>query len=103
MSNLNENDRSLLEEVRWIIDRAYRRIRLDQQHRRLQRALRILGISQIVGDSWASIDEENIEIRFNPIPKDRLAILVEHLVDLSEIMESRTNRRTLVSASQLRT
>ena len=51
MSNSNDNDNLVLEEACRVVDRAYRRIRVDRQYRRLRTALRKLGITQIVGDA----------------------------------------------------
>ena len=88
MSNSNDNDNLVLEEACRVVDRAYRRIRVDRQYRRLRTALRKLGITQIVGDSWVSIDEESVEIRFGSVPKHRFAMLVEHLVEDHDVFHA---------------
>ena len=98
MSNSNENDNLVLEEACRVVDRAYRRIRVDRQYRRLRTALRKLGITQIVGDSWISIDEESVEIRFGSVPKHRFAMLVEHLVDVAKEVEYPVADRVPVGA-----
>ena len=98
MSNSNDNDNLVLEEACRVVDRAYRRIRVDRQYRRLRTALRKLGITQIVGDSWVSIDEESVEICFGPVPTHRLAMFIEHLVDVAEEVESRVADRVMVGA-----
>jgi|TARA_Y100000310_G_scaffold309878_1_gene354458 hypothetical protein len=98
MDNSNDNDDLVLEEACQVVDRAYRRIRVDRQYRRLRTALGKLGITQIVGDSWVSIDQESIEICFGSVPKHRFSMFVEHLVDVAEEVESRVADRVLVGA-----
>ena len=98
MTTSNGNEGRLLEEAQRIVDRAYQRIKIDRQYRRLRTALRKLGITQIVGDSWVSIDEESVEIRFGPVPTHRLVMFIEHLVDVAKEVESRVADRVPVGA-----
>ena len=83
MTTSNGNENRLLEEAQRIVDRAYQRIKIDRQYRRLCNALRRLGITQIVGTSWCSIDEDTLQIGFGVLPEHRRSLFIEHLVDLA--------------------
>ena len=83
MTTSNGNEGRLLEEAQRIVDRAYQRIKVDRQYHRLCNALRRLGITQIVGTSWCSIDEDTLQIGFGALPEHRRSLFIEHLVDLA--------------------
>jgi hypothetical protein len=94
----NGNEGRLLEEAQRITDRAYQRIKVDRQYRRLCNALGKLGITQIVGKSWCFIDEDSLQISFGALPEHRQSLFIEHLVDVAEEVESRVTDRVLVGA-----
>ena len=94
----NGNEGRLLEEAQRIVDRAYQRIKVDRQYRRLCNALGKLGITQIVGKSWCFIDEDSLQISFGALPEHRRSLFIEHLVDVAEEVESRVTDRVLVGA-----
>ncbi|MDP7067889.1 MAG: hypothetical protein QF637_09720 [Acidimicrobiales bacterium] len=94
----NGNEGRLLEEAQRIVDRAYQRIKVDRQYRRLCNAFGKLGITQIVGKSWCFIDEDSLQISFGALPEHRRSLFIEHLVDVAEEVESRVTDRVLVGA-----
>jgi hypothetical protein len=98
MTTSNGNEGRLLEEAQRIVDRAYQRIKVDRQYRRLCNALRKLGITQIVGTSWCFIDEDSLQISFGALPEHRRSLFVEHLADLADEAESAIRERVLVGA-----
>ena len=83
MTTSNGNEGRLLEEAQRIVDRAYQRIKVDRQYRRLCNALGKLGITQIVGTSWCFIDEDSLQISFGALPEHRRSLFSPHLVRLS--------------------
>ncbi len=98
MTTGNSNEGRLLEEVQRIVDRAYQRIKVDRQYRRLCNALRRLGITQIVGTSWCFIDEDSLQISFGALPEHRRSLFIEHLVDFADEAGSGARERVLVGA-----
>ena len=98
MTTSNGNEGRLLEEAQRIVDRAYQRIKVDRQYRRLCNALGKLGITQIVGTSWCSIDEDSLQISFGALPEHRRSLFIEHLVDLAGEVESAVLERVSVGA-----
>ena len=98
MSTNEGNEGRLLEEAQQVVDRAYQRIKVDRQYRRLSQALRKLGVTQIAGPSWCFINEDSLEITFGTVPKHRQNLFIEHMVDLGEVAESRVLERVLVGA-----
>ena len=98
MTSSNGNEGRLLEEAQRIVDRAYQRIKVDRQYHRLCNALRRLGITQIVGTSWCSIDEDTLQISFSALPEHRRSLFIEHLVDLGDDAGSGIGERVLVGA-----
>ena len=98
MTTSNSNEGRLLEEVQRIVDRAYQRIKVDRQYRRLCNALRKLGITQIVGTSWCFIDEDSLQISFGALPEHRRSLFIEHLVDFADEAGSGVRERVLVGA-----
>ncbi len=98
MTTSNSNEGRLLEEAQRIVDRAYQRIKLDRQYHRLCNALRRLGITQIVGTSWCSIDEDTLQIGFGAVPEHRRSLFIEHLVDLAHEAGSDIRERVPVGA-----
>ena len=98
MTTSNSNEGRLLEEVQRIVDRAYQRIKVDRQYRRLCNALRKLGITQIVGASWCFIDEDSLQISFGALPEHRRSLFIEHLVDFADEAGSGARERVLVGA-----
>ena len=98
MTTSNSNEGRLLEEVQRIVDRAYQRIKVDRQYRRLCNALRKLGITQIVGTSWCFIDEDSLQISFGALPEHRRSLFIEHLVDFADEAGSGARERVLVGA-----
>ena len=98
MTTSNGNEGRLLEEAQRIVDRAYRRIKVDRQYRRLCNALRRLGITQIVGTSWCFIDEDSLQISFGALPEHRRSLFIEHLVDLADEVGSGVRERVPVGA-----
>ena len=98
MTASNGNEGRLLEEAQRIVDRAYQRIKVDRQYRRLCNALGKLGITQIVGTSWCFIDEDSLQISFGALPEHRRSLLIEHLVDLADEAGSGIRERVLVGA-----
>jgi hypothetical protein len=98
MTTSNGNEGRLLEEAQRIVDRAYQRIKVDRQYRRLCNALRKLGITQIVGTSWCFIDEDSLQISFGALPEHRRSLFIEHLADLADEAESAIRERVPVGA-----
>ena len=98
MTTSSGNEGRLLEEARRIVDRAYQRIKVDRQYRRLCNALRRLGITQIVGTSWCSIDEDSLQIGFGALPEHRRSLFIDHLVDLADEAGSAIRERVPVGA-----
>ena len=98
MTTSNSNEGRLLEEAQRIVDRAYQRIKVDRQYHRLCNALRRLGITQIVGTSWCSIDEDTLQIGFGAVPEHRRSLFIEHLVDLAHEAGSDIRERVPVGA-----
>ncbi len=98
MTTSNGNEGRLLEEAQRIVDRAYQRIKVDRPYRRLCNALERLGITQIVGKSWCSIDEDSLQISFGALPEHRRSLFIEHLVDLADEAGSAIRERALVGA-----
>ena len=98
MTTSNGNEGRLLEEAQRIVDRAYQRIKVDRQYRRLCNALGKLGITQIVGTSWCFIDEDSLQISFGALPEHRRGLFIEHLVDLADEVGSGVGERVLVGA-----
>ena len=98
MTTSNGNEGRLLEEARRIVDRAYQRIKVDRQYHRLCNALRRLGITQIVGTSWCSIDEDTLQIGFGVLPEHRRSLFIEHLVALAHEAGSAIRERVPVGA-----
>ena len=98
MTASNGNEGRLLEEAQRIVDRAYQRIKVDRQYHRLCNALRRLGITQIVGTSWCSIDEDTLQIGFGVLPEHRRSLFIEHLVDLAHEAGSAIRERVPVGA-----
>ena len=98
MTTSNGNEGRLLEEAQRIVDRAYQRIKVDRQYRRLCNALRKLGITQIVGTSWCFIDEDSLQISFGALPEHRRSLFIEHLVDFADEAGSGVRERVLVGA-----
>ena len=98
MTTSNGNEGRLLEEAQRIVDRAYQRIKVDRQYHRLCNALRRLGITQIVGTSWCSIDEDTLQIGFGVLPEHRRSLFIEHLVDLAHEAGSGIRARVPVGA-----
>ena len=98
MTTSNSNEGRLLEEVQRIVDRAYQRIKVDRQYRRLCNALGKLGITQIVGASWCFIDEDSLQISFGALPEHRRSLFIEHLVDFADEAGSGARERVLVGA-----
>ena len=98
MTTSNSNEGRLLEEVQRIVDRAYQRIKVDRQYRRLCNALGKLGITQIVGTSWCFIDKDSLQISFGALPEHRRSLFIEHLVDLADEVGSGVRERVPVGA-----
>ena len=98
MTTSNSNEGRLLEEVQRIVDRAYQRIKVDRQYRRLCNALRKLGITQIVGTSWCFIDKDSLQVSFGALPEHRRSLFIEHLVDLADEVGSGVRERVPVGA-----
>ena len=98
MTTSNGNEDRLLEEAQRIVDRAYQRIKVDRQYHRLCNALVKLGITQIVGASWCSIDEDTLQIGFGALPEHRRSLFIEHLVDLGDEAGSAIRERVPVGA-----
>ena len=98
MTTSNGNEDRLLEEAQRIVDRAYQRIKVDRQYHRLCNALVKLGITQIVGASWCSIDEDTLQIGFGALPEHRRSLFIEHLVDLGDEAGSAIHERVPVGA-----
>ena len=98
MTASNGNEGRLLEEAQRIVDRAYQRIKIDRQYRRLCNALEKLGITQIVGTSWCFIDEDSLQISFGALPEHRRSLFIEHLVDLADEVGSGVRERVPVGA-----
>jgi len=96
-TNSGEEGR-LLDETQRIVDRAYQRIKVERQYRRLSTALRKLGLIGLVGDSWCFIDEDSLQIRFGALPDGRSGLFIEHLVDLAEGVELGAKDRVPVGA-----
>ena len=98
MTTSNGNEGRLLEEARRIVDRAYQRIKIDRQYRRLCNALGKLGITQIVGTSWCFIDKDSLQVSFGALPEHRRSLFIEHLVDLADEVGSGVRERVPVGA-----
>ena len=98
MTTSNGNEGRLLEEAQRIVDRAYQRIKIDRQYRRLCHALGKLGITQIVGTSWCFIDKDSLQISFGALPEHRRSLFIEHLVDLADEVGSGVRERVPVGA-----
>ena len=98
MTTSNGNEGRLIEEAQRIVDRAYQRIKVDRQYHRLCNALQRLGITQIVGTSWCSIDEDTLQIGFGVLPEHRRSLFIEHLVDLAHEAGSAIRERVPVGA-----
>ena len=98
MTTSNSNEGRLLEEVQRIVDRAYQRIKIDRQYRRLCNALGKLGITQIVGTSWCFIDKDSLQVSFGALPEHRRSLFIEHLVDLADEVGSGVRERVPVGA-----
>ena len=98
MTTSNGNEGRLLEEAQWIVDRAYQRIKVERQYRRICNALGKLGITQIVGTSWCFIDEDSLQISFGALPEHRRSLFIEHLVDLADEAGSAIRERIPVGA-----
>ena len=93
MTTSNGNEGRLLEEAQRIVDRAYQRIKIDRQYRRLCNALGKLGITQIVGTSWCFIDKDSLQVSFGALPEHRRSLFIEHLVDLADEVGSGVRER----------
>ena len=76
MTTNNGNEGRLLDEAQRIVDRAYQRIKVERQYRRLCNALEKLGITQLVGTSWCSIDEDSLQIGFGALPEHRRSLFI---------------------------
>ena len=98
MTTSNGNEGRLLEEAQWIVDRAYQRIKIDRQYRRLCNALGKLGITQIVGTSWCFIDKDSLQVSFGALPEHPRSLFIEHLVDLADEVGSGVRERVPVGA-----
>ena len=98
MTTSNGNEGRLLEEAQRIVDRAYQRIKIDRQYRRLCNALGKLGITQIVGTSWCFIDKDSLQVSFGALPEHRRSLFIEHLVDLADEVGSGVRERVPVGA-----
>ena len=98
MTTSNGNEGRLLEEAQRIVDRAYQRIKIDRQYRRLCNALGKLGITQIVGTSWCFIDKDSLQISFGALPAHRRSLFIEHLVNLAAEVGSGVRARVPVGA-----
>jgi hypothetical protein len=99
--NTNSGDEGrLLDETQRIVDRAYQRIKVERQYRRLSTALRKLGVTGLVGNSWCFIDEDSLEISFGALPDGRLGLFIEHLVDLAEEVDLNVRERVLVGSPE---
>jgi hypothetical protein len=98
MTTNNGNEGRLLDEAQRIVDRAYQRIKVERQYRRLCNALRKLGITQIVGTSWCFIDEDSLQISFGALPEHRRSLFIEHLADLVDETGSAIRERVSVGA-----
>ena len=98
MTTSNGNEGRLLEEAQRIVDRAYQRIKIARQDRRLCNALGTLGITQIVGTSWCFIDKDSLQISFGALPEHRRSLFIEHLVDLADEVGSGVRERVPVGA-----
>ena len=98
MTTSNGNEGRLLEEAQRIVDRAYQRIKVDREYRRLCNALGKLGITQIVDSSWCFIDEDSFQISFGALPEHRRGLFIEHLVSLADEAGSVIRERVSVGA-----
>ena len=98
MTTNSGDEGRLLDETQRIVDRAYQRIKVERQYRRLSTALRKLGVTGLVGDSWCFIDEDSLEISFGALPDGRSGLFIEHLVDLAEETGSAIRERVSVGA-----
>ena len=98
MTTSNSNEGRLLIEAQRIVDRAYQRIKIDRQYRRLCNALGKLGITQIVGTSWCFIDKDSLQVSFGALPEHRRSLFIEHLVDLADEVGSGVRERVPVGA-----
>ena len=96
MATNSGDEGRLLDETQRIVDRAYQRIKVERQYRRLCNALRKLGITQIVGTSWCFIDEDSLQISFGALPEHRRSLFIEHLVDLADEAGSGVRERVSV-------
>ena len=98
MTTSTGNEGRLLEEAQRIVDRAYQRIKIDRQYRRLCNALGKLGITQIVGTSWCFIDKDSLQVSFGALPEHRRSLFIEHLADLADEVGSGVRERVPVGA-----
>ena len=96
MATSNGSEGRLLEEAQRIVDRAYQRIKVDRQYRRLCNALGKLGITKIVDSSWCFIDEDSLQISFGVLPEHRRSLFIEHLVGLADEVGPGIRERVLV-------
>ena len=88
----NDDLEPILIETAAIVERANQAVKSERWLKRIERSLRRLGVTSIVGRDFVYLDEETAEVRFGKVPLHRLSMFCNRLEDLADLADDYPNR-----------
>ena len=88
----NDDLEPILMETAAIVKRANQAVKSERWLKRIERSLRRLGVTSIVGRDFVYLDEETAEVRFGKVPLHRLSMLCNRLEDLAVLVDDYPTR-----------
>ena len=88
----NDDLEPILMETAAIVERANQAVKSERWLKRIERSLRRLGVTSIVGRDFVYLDEETAEVRFGEVPLHRLSMFCNRLEDLAVLVDDYPTR-----------
>ncbi len=88
----NDDLEPILMETAAIVERANHAVKSERWLKRIERSLRRLGVTSIVGRDFVYLDEETAEVRFGEVPLHRLSMFCNRLEDLAVLADDYPTR-----------
>jgi len=88
----NDDLEPILIETAAIVERANQAVKSERWLKRIERSLRRLGVTSIVGRDFVYLDEETAEVRFGKVPLHRLSMFCNRLEDLAVLADDYPTR-----------
>ena len=88
----NDDLEPILMETAAIVERANQAVKSERWLKRIERSLRRLGVTSIVGRDFVYLDEETAEVRFGKVPLHRLSMFCNRLEDLAVLADDYPTR-----------